>query len=101
MDSILNSSNKIIYIFEKGSGFLSESVVSISIPEPVTDINGDYFCMVNFERKLVSPKKIIGIDAFHALILSIRFLETLLSATYDDFEVRDRHGEKYVTLFSF
>jgi hypothetical protein len=91
---------KVIYIYEASSKDTVQAYVSITVPQPISDIEGDHYCYVEFNRQLSSPKKIIGVDGFHALTLAIKLLEHLFSATYNDFEVRDSSGERYVSAFS-
>ena len=100
MENASNLIRKAIYIYEANSKETTQAYVSITVPTPISDIDGDHYCHIEFKRQLSSPKKIIGVDGFHVLTLAIKLLENLLSATYDDFEVRDASGEKYVTPFS-
>lgn len=90
---------KAIYVFEKSTNSSTKSFVSITIPEPLGDANGDYCCTVKFDRQLTNPRKLIGVDPFHALVLAVNFLENLLSSTYADFEIQNSEGEKYTTPY--
>lgn len=99
MDGELVALRKKVYIFEHRDNTTTETVVSITAPKPVDDENGEHYCFVVFERKLSSPRKLIGADAFQTMIIAIRFLEKLLSAAHADFEIRNVDGKRYQTAF--
>jgi hypothetical protein len=86
---------KIVYCFDKRFDKTIELVASISVPKAVGSIYGDYYCDVQIEILLPNKKRIIGIDAFQAVLLSIRFLETLFTHTRENYEIRNYDGTKY------
>lgn len=86
---------KIVYCFDRSCDRTIELVASVSVPKPVGSIYGDHYCDVQIEVLLPDKKRIFGVDAFQAVLLSIRFLETLLTHTRENYEVRNHDGTKY------
>jgi len=91
---------KIIYLFDNNTNATKEIMATISVPTPLGDNpHSDHYCYVTIETLLSPKKKLIGVDAFHTLLLAVKFIEKFLSADHKGYEVRNQDGTKYVTPY--
>jgi hypothetical protein len=79
---------------DKRGGKTTEIEVYIEIP--VTK-DGRSSCMVRVGKLLETGTNIVGIDPLQAVLLSVRFVDQLLSSERGNFEVLELDGGKYVT----
>jgi len=92
------------HLFNKKDKSTKIIFATISVPEPVDDLFGDYFCYVSIELLLPDKRKLFGIDAFHAVIGAVKFMENFLpgpfgeAGRFADYEVRNPDGTSYQPL---
>jgi len=89
------------HLFNKADGSTRIIFAWISVPEPVDDLFGDYFCYVSVDLLLPEKRKLFGIDAFHAVIGAMKFVESFLAGPFGEssrfavFEVRNQDGTPF------
>jgi len=98
LKNIQQDIKKAFILFNKKDNSSSTLFATISNPEPVDDICGDYFCYVSIDALLPDKTKIFGIDAFHAVVVSVKFVERFLSGPFAKYEIQNSDGTIYQPL---
>ena len=82
MEATTKEIKKTFHLFDKRDGSIKVIFGTISTPEPVSELFGDHFCYVSIDVLLPTKTQLFGIDSFHALIKSVKFIEKFLSGTF-------------------